>query len=70
MSPKETYGEYSQETEFVRYVLDILNRIFEGQELIRLYYQWSPAIVKVMEKDERFKSELKEMIDGVLDLIV
>jgi len=28
------------------------------------------VIVKVMEKDEEFKEELKEMIDGVLGLVV
>jgi len=37
--------------------------------LVKLYYQLSPVIVKAMEKDEEFKEELKEMIDGVLGLI-
>jgi hypothetical protein len=40
-----------------------------GQEIIKLYYQWSPVIVKVMEEDEEFKGGVKEMIDGVLMLI-
>jgi len=40
-----------------------------GQELIRLYYQWSPIIVKAMEDDEEFKEEAKEMIYGVLPMI-
>ena len=40
-----------------------------GQEIIELYYQWSPAIVKAMEEDEGFKQEVKELIDGVLLLI-
>ncbi len=34
-----------------------------------LYYQWSPAIVKAMEQDDEFKEEVKEMINGVLELI-
>ncbi|MBW2183689.1 MAG: hypothetical protein JRF49_07470, partial [Deltaproteobacteria bacterium] len=42
----------------------------EGQSLIKLYYQWSPVIVKAMEKDEEFKEKVKEMIDGVLGLVV
>ena len=37
--------------------------------IIRLYYQWSPAIVKAMEEDEGFKEEVKELLDGVLELI-
>ena len=40
-----------------------------GQKIIELYYLWSPAIVKAMEKDEGFKEEVKEMIDGVLSMI-
>jgi len=46
-----------------------LNQTKEGEELIKLYYQWSPVIVKAMEEDEEFKKEVKAMIDGVLPLI-
>ena len=38
-------------------------------EIIRLYYEWSPAIVVAMKDDEEFKEEIEEMIDGVLMLI-
>ena len=41
----------------------------EGQELIRLCYEWSLAIVEAMEADEDFKEDVKEMVDGVLGLI-
>jgi len=41
-----------------------------GQEIIRLYYQWSPVIVKAMEEDEEFKEEAREMINGILPLIM
>ncbi len=40
-----------------------------GQEIIKLYYQWSPAVVRAMEEDEEFKEEVREMIDSVLPLI-
>jgi len=64
------YGADSEETELLRSFRDnVLSQTPEGQELIRLYYQWSPAIVKAMEEDEEFKDEVKEMIDGVLELI-
>jgi len=46
----------------------ILSQTPEGQEIIKLYYQWSPAIVDAMEKDAEFKEQVKEMIDGVLGL--
>ncbi len=48
---------------------NILSQNPEGQEIIRLYYPWSPAIVKAMEEDEELKEQLREMIDGVLELI-
>ena len=64
------YGDDSEETELLRNFRDtILSSTPEGEEIIRLYYQWSPAIVKAMEEDEEFKEEMKEMIDGVLPLI-
>lgn len=67
---KEIYGEDSEETELLRYFRDdVLNKTPEGQEIIKLYYKWSPAIVKIMEEDEEFKEEVKEMIDGVLLLM-
>ena len=64
------YCEDSQETALMSYVRDtILSETPEGQEIIRLYYEWNPAIVKAMEEDEEFKAEVKEMVDGVLELI-
>ena len=65
------YGEYSEETELLRYFRDdVLSKTPEGQELIKLYYEWSPVIARVIEKDEAFKEEVKEIVDGVLQLIV
>jgi len=60
-----------QETEHLRYFRDnVINATFEGQEIIKLYYEWSSVIVQMMEEDEEFREEAKEMIDGVLRLIV
>ena len=64
------YGEHSEKTEILRYLRDnVLSKTPEGQEIIRLYYGWSPAIVKTMEKDGEFKEYVKEIVDGVLELI-
>jgi len=69
-SIEEIYGKYSEETELLSYFRDtILSQSPEGQELIRLYYQWSPAIAKVMEEDEEFKEGVKEIIDRFLILL-
>ena len=48
---------------------NVLSKTPEGQELIELYYQWSPVIMQAMEEDEQFKEQVKEMVDGVLELI-
>ena len=64
---EEIYGEHSEETELLRYFRDnALSKTPAGQELIRLYYQWSPLIVKAIEEDEEFKVEMKETIDAIL----
>lgn len=69
-SVKAVYGERSTETELLRSVRDnLLSQSREGRELIRLYYQWSPLIVKAMEVDEQFKQEIKDIIDEVLRLL-
>ena len=66
----QIYGEDSEETELLRNFRDnVLSKTPTGQEIIRLYYEWSPAIVEAMEEDEEFKEEIEEMIDGVLMLI-
>ena len=36
----------------------VLNETPEGREMIRLYYEWSPALVKAMEGNEEFKEEV------------
>jgi hypothetical protein len=64
------YGEQSSETELLHNFRDnVLSKTPEGRALIKLYYLWSPYIVKAMEQDEEFKAEIKQMIDGVLPMI-
>jgi hypothetical protein len=67
---EEIYGEHSEQTELLRYFRDnVLRATPEGQEIISLYYEWSPAIIKAMEEDEEFREWVKEMIDRLLPLI-
>ncbi len=67
---EEIYGENSEEVELLRYSRDsVLIQTPVGQEIIRLYYQWSPVIVKAMEKDGQFRQEVKEIIDAILPMI-
>jgi hypothetical protein len=67
---EKIYGVYSEETKHLRFFRDnVLNKTQEGRELIRLYYKWSPAIVKAMGEDEELKEQMKELIDGILPVI-
>jgi len=67
---EEIFGEYSDETDLLRDFRDnILNKIPEGQNIIKLYYERSPMIVKAIKEDEKFKEAIKEIIDGILPMI-
>ena len=64
------YGENSEETELLRNFRDnVLSQTPAGQEIIKLYYEISPAVVKAMEEDEAFKQEMKGMIDEIFLLL-
>jgi hypothetical protein len=64
------YGSSSEEAQLLRYFRDkVLSTTSEGRELIRLYYWWSPIIVKAMEEDKTFKRAVKDTINGALPLI-
>lgn len=67
---EEVYGESSDKTKYLRnFRDDVLNTSFEGQALVKLYYEWSPLIVKAMTKDDVFKMQVQAMLDGILLLI-
>ena len=69
-SLEKLYGECSEETKHLRNFRDeVLSKAPVGQEIIRLYYQWSPTIVNAMAEDKEFKEEVKEIVDGILPLI-
>ena len=48
---------------------NILGKTPEGKEIIRLYYKWSPVIVRAIKDDKEFKGELKALIDEILPMI-
>ena len=67
---EQIYGPHSEEVAMLRAFRDnILSKTPAGQQMIKLYYQWSPAIVEAMEGDEGFKARMKGIIDEALPLI-
>ena len=67
---EEIYGSAAPETQLIRNFRDtILTRTPEGQQLIKLYYIWSPFLVQAMREDDTFKGQLKETVDKILQVI-
>ena len=64
------YDGHSKEISFLRNFRDnVLSKTPEGQELMRLYYQWSPVVVREMGVDEDFKKNIKEIVNGIIPMI-
>ena len=67
---EQLYGEQAQETELLRQVRDnLLSTTPEGQELIRLYYQWSFILAGTLKEDETFREDFKAIIDDIIPLL-
>lgn len=66
----EIYGEGSEEIVLLRKFRDtILNKTVSGKVLAKLYYQLSPQIIALMDKDAGIKKTSKLLIDSVLPVI-
>lgn len=64
---EELYGEYSEETLLLRDFRDkALTKTPEGREIIKLYYLWSPLIIKAMKEDKSFKEDIREIMDNII----
>jgi hypothetical protein len=64
------YGGDSEEIKVLRHFRDeVLDKTPEGKEIIRLYYQWSPVIVKLMEGETHLKEGMRGLIDGIMSLV-
>jgi hypothetical protein len=64
------YGSDSEEVELLRQFRDnVLRTTPGGQEMIRLYYELDPGIVKAMKEDGSFKEEMITLINGILPLV-
>jgi hypothetical protein len=67
---EQIYGSHSEEVALLRAFRDnLLSKTPAGQQVIKLYYQWSPAIVESMEADKSFKARVREVIDEALPMI-
>jgi hypothetical protein len=64
------YGDSAYEVTLLRKLRDdLLSKTPEGKQLIKLYYQLSPLVVKVMTEDKNFEDEIREMTDFILPML-
>jgi hypothetical protein len=61
------YGENSEQTELLREYRDkALSKTPDGQEMIKTYYKFSPAVTKLLESSPLLKKKAKAFIDSML----
>lgn len=64
---EEIYGEDAEATALLRRVRDeLLSNTPEGQELIKLYYQWNTLLARVPGDNGAVREDIKELIDELL----
>jgi hypothetical protein len=64
------YGQSSEEVLLLRWFRDhVLHTTPEGKQLIRLYYHWSPLLLKGMAEDDALLEEVKSVIDHLVGLL-
>jgi hypothetical protein len=67
---EQLYGQGSDQVKLLRNFRDrVLSTTGEGQALTELYYEWSPTIVKLMQEDGAFKTQIQGLIEGYLPLV-
>jgi hypothetical protein len=64
---EKIYGENSEQTQLLREYRDnVLSKTPEGQEVIKIYYKFSPAVTKLLEQRPLLKKRAKAIIDCML----
>ena len=48
---------------------EVLSETPVGREYIKLYYQWSPVVLQMMEEDEELKEDVQALLEELLPLI-
>ena len=49
---------------------NVLSKTPAGREITRRYYAWSPLLVNVLEEDNALRNLVKEMVAGIVPLVV
>jgi len=64
---EQIYGEDSVEVALCRCIRDsVLRNTTEGREIIKIYYDWSPHLVRALKEETGLKDQVKKVIDHIL----
>jgi hypothetical protein len=64
------YGSKSEETELLREYRDkVLSKSASGRQMIKTYYELSPAVTEVLQKDDTAKASTRRVLDSIMPAI-
>ena len=64
------YGSDSEKTELLREYRDkVLNKSATGRQMIKAYYEASPAVVEVLQQNETARTSARRVLDTVMPAI-
>jgi hypothetical protein len=64
------YGNNSEETELLREYRDkVLSKSATGRQMIKTYYELSPAVAEVLQQNETAKSNARRVLDSLMPAI-
>ena len=64
------YGRDSEETELLREYRDkVLSKSGTGRQMIKTYYELSPAVAEVLQKNDKAKASARKVLDSLMPAI-
>jgi len=64
---EQLYGENSNETKQLKNYRDnVLNKTLLGQKVTKLYYEWSPLLVGILNNNESLRIAIKDFLDSFI----
>jgi len=64
------YGRDSEETELLREYRDkVLSKSAKGRQMIKTYYELSPAVVEVLQKNDAARASARRILDSLMPAI-
>ena len=67
---KATYSRDDEETELLREYRDkVLSKSATGRQMIKTYYELSPAVAEVLQKNDTARANARRVLDSLMPAI-